>query len=234
MKINLLDGIGKNNIYDYDTIIRIVPYYDEIKAYLENIRIISEQEVMEWSKNHYTNSIAYSKLKEELLDEEEIKKQILNHTQLRYRMFQKFLSPMQNSAKECCDLIEYIGHYPTKYPVPTEEEKNTELEKLLEQYDIIVRYYAGDLTKMQIDGDTIIRTVTHLNYCLEYIKKLTASINNKDAYLKTYFTSENYKVGLEDIISKATFPLSSYQEEGKSRREEGKRYLRLQHGPHII
>ena len=64
------------------------------------------------------------------------------------------------SSITLCKLIDYIGHYPTTWPVPKEEEKDIEMEKLLEKYDIIVRYHLNDeLVKMQITSNDVARII---------------------------------------------------------------------------
>ena len=233
-KINILDCL-KENTYEYKTILQFVPYYEELREYLEKINITDEQEIIKFVKENYKNSIIYKELKESNIEESIIQKLIVENSIIRYITLVKSLEIMKNSAIECCDIVDYISHYPTTCPAPTEKEKNLYLENLFDQYDIIVRYYFYDNYRtLQIDKNDIVRITTHLKECLDTIKSLKKEINSKELYLTNFIEKEEGIKLLEIIQGKAKFPLSSYQEKGKSRREEGKMYLRRQFGNKII
>ena len=139
---------------------------------------------------------------------------------------------MKKEAIKLCDLIDYIGHYPATYPVPTVDEKNLKLEKMLEQYDIIVRYRLGDYNKMQILSDDVFRLIEalkeHLNI-LSYLDKLLYE-NNDWMFWNSFYNNKSLEV--LDVLPGVD--LSVKQKVGESEREEAKKYLRLNYGKDII
>ena len=139
---------------------------------------------------------------------------------------------VKKEAIKLCDLIDYIGHYPATYPVPTVDEKNLKLEKMLEQYDIIVRYRLGDYNKMQILSDDVFRLIEalkeHLNI-LSYLDKLLYE-NNDWMFWNSFYNNKSLEV--LDVLPGVD--LSVKQKVGESEREEAKKYLRLNYGKDII
>lgn len=225
-----------NIIMDYDEILIFYPDYFKTKNELEQLKFISKEEADEYFENHYKSSILYEKLTALAMDEDEIYNFMKRNMEFKYSQFSLLFKESVSSVIQLCELIDYIGHYPTTWPVPKEEEKNPKLEWLLEQYDIIVRYYSYDeLDKMQITSDDVVRIIETLKCRLSYVNSVLKITYNNE-WLLTRKTSEEENVELinqafEDI---KWFPLSNYQTENKSKREEGKMYLRLQHGNKII
>ena len=60
------------------------------------------------------------------IEESIIQKLIVENSIIRYITLVKSLEIMKNSAIECCDIVDYISHYPTTCPATTEKEKNFE------------------------------------------------------------------------------------------------------------
>ena len=112
--------------------------------------------------------------------------------------------------------------------------KVLQLLTLLEKYDMIVRYHL-DEDIMKIMSDDITRIIDKLEENLHLIDILKKDMkNNKWLLYKDIKKEEREKITNEFIEYIASFPLSSYQKQNKSRREEGKHYLRIQHGKDII
>lgn len=133
---------------------------------------------------------------------------------------------------ELCNLIDYIGHY----PVPREEEKDLPMEALLEKYDIMVRYHdAEDYDKMQIYSDDVVRIVESLEKHISILDAINMQVSEEDWMLKRDLSEAKFKSYINGLIEDADFfPESNFQKKGRSKREEGKMYLRKQHGKHII
>ena len=142
----------------------------------------------------------------------------------------------EDAYDRMCELIDYIGHYPSTWPVPTEQEKNPKMEALMEEYDIIVRYHLDDdLAKMQITSDTVVRIIDKLFENLEKLNDVKSNLLSNDWLLTVKLNSEKREQLTSEIIQEVEqFPLSDYQKREKSEREEGKKYLKLQYGSNII
>lgn len=221
---------------DYDEILVFYPDYFKIKSELEQLKFTSKEEADEYFENHYKSSKLYEKLTVLAMAEDEIYNFMKHNMELKYSQLSLLFKESVASVIQLCELIDYIGHYPTTWPVPKEEEKNLEMEKLLEQYDIIVRYHLNDeLDKMQITSDDVVRIIETLNRRLDYVNSIFKKSYNND-WLLTRKTSEEKRSELIDqvIIAIKYFPLYSYQAQNKSKREEGKMYLRRQQGDNII
>ena len=122
-------------------------------------------------------------------------------------------------------MVEYIGNYPTSYPTPEESEKNKEIEKLLEKYDIMPSYYAyGDKDLLQITGDDINRIDDTMTRSLNAAKKFL-DLSHIPA---TYFTLNKEEKYLNLVAEEVSFPESVYQKDGKYYRKNRKMYLKKQ------
>lgn len=226
----------KNIIIDYDEILILYPDYFKTKNELEQLKFISKEEKDEYFENHYKKSRLYKKLSFLAMTEDEIYSFMKHNMELKYSQLSLLFKETVASAIQLCELIDYIGHYPATCPVPKEEEKNPSMEALLEQYDIMVRYYlVDDFDKMQITSDDVVRIIETLKSRLAYIDTVLKITYNNE-WLLTRELSEANIVELTNqaIIDVKSFPLSNYQTENKSRREEGKMYLRRQYGDSII
>lgn len=128
---------SRNIIMDYDEILIFYPDYFKTKNELEQLKFISKEEADEYFESHYKSSILYEKLTVLAMAEDEIYNFMKHNMELKYSQLSLLFKESVASVIQLCELIDYIGHYPTTWPVPKEEEKNPKLEELLEQYDII-------------------------------------------------------------------------------------------------
>lgn len=226
----------RNILVDYDKILMFYPDYFKTKTELEQLKFISKKAANEYFESHYKSSKLYKKLIALAMDEEEIYNIMKHNMEFKYSQLKLLFKETIASVIELCELINYIGHYPNTWPVPTEEEKNPQMEELLEQFDIIIRYYLNDdLDKMQFTSDDVVRIIETLEHRLAYVNTILQITGDND-WLLTRKSSEEKIVEynnqvIEDI---KRFPLSSYQSENKSKCEEGKMYLRIQYGNNII
>lgn len=225
----------RNVSLNYDEILLFYPDYFKTKIELGKEIFISKEYVDKEFEDNYKNSPLYNTLVESNMAEKEIYEFMNCNKNSRYLCFEKLFNKLVNSSIELCELIDYIGHYPTTYPVPTETEKNPKMEELLERYDIIVRYYFGDIDEMQIMSDDVVRIVERLEEYLKILNSIKEKCSSND-WLFARKMSEKERTEIVDYFIKwiDEFPLSNYQKQEKSRREEGKRYLRLQHGNNVI
>ncbi len=225
-----------NFILDYDEILLFYPDYSKIKTKLEQLNFISKEDAEEYFENNYKNSALYKKLTSIAMAEDEIYNFMKHNMELNYSQLSLLFKKSIDSVIQLCELIDYMGHYPTTWPVPKEEEKKPEMEDLLEKYDIIIRYYLNDeLDKMQITSDDVVRVIETLKLRIGYVDSITEITYNNDWLFTRKATDQKIKELVDKIIENLSyFPLSCYQEEGKSKREEGKKYLRLQYGNNII
>lgn len=225
-----------NIILDHDDILLFYPDYFKTKTELENIRFISKEEADKYFEENYKTSDLYNELLELEMTEEEIYNYMNQNKEFKYNCLSTLFSKMIRSIIELCELIDYIGHYPTTYPVPKEEEKNPSMEALLEKYDIMIRYYLSvEHGKMQVTSDDVVRIIETLKKNLSYFDTLLKLTYNNDWLLIRKVSTEELENSLRQVIEELeSFPLSHYQKNGESKREEGKKYLRLQYGNDII
>lgn len=149
----------------------------------------------------------------------------LENVMKNYNLYKQAFELSRKMGIDCCKLVEYIGHYPDRWPVPREEEKDLELEKLLEEYDIMPSYYAYDeLDLMQITGNDINRISSTIDRSLQMCR--TIFKQTKD--FSGYFHELDDESFIKNVAKQISFPPSSYQMKGKSYREMRKKYLRLQ------
>ena len=221
---------------NYDEILLFYPDYFKTKVEFEQLNFISKEEAFEYFENHYKDSRLYKKLFYLAMDENDIYQFMKHNMEFKYSQISLLFKKAVKSVIELCELIDYMGHYPKTWPVPKEEEKNKELEKLLEKYDIIIRYYLyDDIDEMQITSDDVVRIIETLKTRIEYVFTITKKTTNNDWLLERKVSNEKFKEIMNRLIENIEyFPISNYQEKGKSKREEGKMYLRKQHGKNII
>lgn len=225
-----------NILVDYDEILIFYPDYYKTKIELENMKFLEQEAADQYFEKNYKKSKLYKKLVELAMSEDEIYDYMKHNKDLKYSSVKALFEVLVNSTINLCKLIDYIGHYPTTWPVPKEEEKDTQMEELLEKYDIMVRYHLNDeLDKMQITSNDIVRIVDKLQENLDKIDSIKRKTTTNNWLLKRNLSDEKRIEFGEKLISEIEkFPLSNYQEKGKSKRKEGKKYLRLQHGKNII
>lgn len=229
-----------NMLLDYNAILAFYPDYYKIKENLKHELFLAKRKIDKAFEKNYRSSDLYNKLKEENFSEEEIYEYTRQNKDEKYNYLELVFNTLLSQSIDLCDLIDYIGHYPDTYPVPLEEEKNPNMEKLLEKYDIIVRYHLDDdLGEMQIQAEDIVRIIEKLEDNLGCIKQLKLSFKDEN-FINNWFcikniTDEERKEMWSSTLDKIKdFPLSESQKQGKSKREKGKHYLRVQHGPNII
>lgn len=213
-----------NIIIDYDAILLFYPDYYKTKVELENMRFITPEEANTYFNENYKSSEVYKGLTELAMSGFEIYSYMKHNKDRNYIFTKRIFESLVKSCINMCELIDYIGHYPSTFPVPTEQEKNPNMESLMDKYDIIVKYYLqDDIDKMQITSNTVTRIIDKLLENLEKLNILKSRISSND-WLLTFFTGE--KSADEVIQEIEQFPLSDYQIKGKSEREERKEYLR--------
>lgn len=224
-------GLDSCCIVDYDVILKLFPYYEEIREYLKQYKIIDEEELVEYLNENYQLSKTYQQFAS-AIKEERLKEIVIDQALKKHKALEQAVDAYRQDGIKCCDLIEYIGTYPDRWPVPLEDEKNPRLEALLDQYDIIVRYYAYDeLDKMQMSGDDVNRLIQTVDKDLSQLKEIGTRAKHPQEYLEV---KDDYEPLLDYVKKDIEFPLSTARQKGGSRREEGKRYLRIQYGKDII
>lgn len=225
----------KNISLNYDDILLYYPDYYKTKIELENEKFISKEYVDEEFEKEYKNSPLYNKLVKLAMAEDEIYEFMKHNKDYKYNCLNRMFDGLVKYSIDLCELIDYIGHYPTTYPVPKDDEKNPKMEDLLEKYDIIVRYHLGDIDEMQIVSDDVVRIVEKLTDNLELLNSIRKNCaTNEWMFQRNMNDSKRDKLVNEFLESVTDFPLSHYQEQEKSHREEGKMFLRRQHGKNII
>lgn len=221
---------------NYNDILLFFPDYFKVKMELEKEEFVSKEEIDKEFNDNYKNSALYEKLVKLAMAEDEIYEFMNKNKDVKYMDIKNLFDKSVESSISLCELIDYIGHYPTTWPVPNEDEKNPAMEELLEKYDIIVRYHMDDdLDEMQIMSDDVVRIMEKLSENLSLINILKEKTNTNEWLFSREMSDEKRQESGLDIISHIEdFPLSYYQIQQKSKREEGKKYLRLQHGKNII
>lgn len=222
----------RNQLLNYDEILLFYPDYYKTKIELERKQILSKEQAAQYFEENYKNSDLYKKLVALNMAEDEIYVAMKQNMLVKYASLKSIYEKGIQCSIILCELIDYVGHYPTTYPVPTKDEKNEQLEQLLEKYDIIVRYHLGDVDFMQITADDIVRIIDKLEENLDFLRSSKIWFAGDYEWMFTRKTSgeEIIKFTEEAIESIEQFPLSFAQMNGKSHIEEGKSYIRLQHG----
>ncbi len=224
-----------NILLNYNEILLFYPDYFKTKIELQNESFISKEHIDRVFEENYKSSILYDRLVKLAMDKEEIYEFMKHNKDLKYASLKSIFDKLVESSINLCELIDYIGHYPTTYPVPKEEEKNLKMEELLEKYDITIRYYLGDIGEVQIISNDVVRIIDKLNENLEMINIVKGKVEgNEWLFTRQLSDIEREKVTNEIINDIESFPLSSYQKQNKSLREEEKKYLRLQYGKNVI
>ena len=219
-----------NIMINYDDILFLFPDYSKVKIGLENETFLEKKEVDELFVENYKNSVLYKKLVHLAMSKDDIYDFMNHNKDVNYKCLKNVFDKCVESSISLCELIHYIGHYPDTWPFPIEEEKNPKMEKLFEKYDIIVRYYVhDDVDKMQIVSDDVVRILEKLSENLQCINSIKEKVSNDDwLFTKNKSDKEMQEECLNTIQHIDDFPLSFYQMQRRSRREEEMQYLKLQ------
>lgn len=215
--------LESKSIYDYTKILEVVSDYDDVRG------IFLSCQIPEWEivKEEVTNEIMASGLYQyQTTSDKKVMLQFcLDGAKKNHEIYKMALEICRRSGLDCCKMVEYIGNYPTSYPTPKESEKNKEVERLLEKYDIMPSYYAyGDKDVLQITGDDINRIDDTMTRSLNAAKKLL----DLSRIPATYFTLNKEEEYLDLVAEEVAFPKSIYQNDGKSYRKNRKMYLKKQ------
>lgn len=223
-------------LVDYDEILLYYPDYFKKKVELEKKKFVSKDVIDSYFEENYQQSNLYQKLEKLAMAKEEIYIFMVQNKDLRWELFKLAFEKHVEKCIELCNLIDYIGHYPTTYPVPREEEKDFAMEELLEKYDIMVRYHLSEeFDKMQITSDDIMRIMLVLNRLLSDFESINTVLSKEGWMFEREAPEIKFKENMLNLIKEVDFfPESNFQEKGRSKREEGKRYLRKQHGKRVI
>ena len=217
-----------NILLNYDEILLFYPDYFKTKVELENESFISKEQVDDTFEKNYRDSALYDKLVQLAMANDEIHEFMKHNKDLKYVSLKSIFDKLIESSINLCELIDYIGHYPTTYPVPKEEEKNPKMEELFEKYDVTVRYYLGDINEMQITSDDVVRIIEKLHENLEMINSIKEIIASNDWLFTRQLSDEKREKDTNDIINGIdSFPLSACQKQNQTSREEENKYLRL-------
>ena len=194
----------ENVIYHNDEILRAIDYYPFIKSAIKSFTVPSWETIENFLPEKTSESSRQAVLQ-------------------RYNVVKQMLQECQEMGINCCDLIEYIGNYPSNYPYPNKKQKDPRLEKLMQEYDIMPTYYSwDDIEGLQINGDDIIRISSTLDRSVQALVELNTKAN--DVFRYQYpFDEEEF---VQTIRRRIVFPQSVYQERGKSFRNECKKMLK--------
>ena len=220
-----------NILLNYNDILLFYPDYYKTKIELQNEKFITKEDADKIFEEKYESSKIF-KLLSNKTSKEQAYEYLVHNKDVNYECLKSIFDKAIESSITMCELIDYIGHYPSTYPVPKEEEKNLKMEELLEEYDIVIRYYLDDeIDEMQIISDDVVRIIEKLNQNLELIDEIKKVLRINNWLIAVKYSEEETKEQTKYIINEInSFPLSKYQEKNKSKREEAKMYLRLQHG----
>lgn len=193
-----------NVIYNNDEILRAIDYYPFAKLAIKSFTIPSWETVESFLPDKIS----------------EAQKQSVHH---RYDVVHQMFQECQEMGINCCDLVEYIGNYPTNYPFPNGQKKDPKLEQLLQEYDMMPTYYTwDDIEGLQINGDDIARISSTLDRSIKALVEVNTKANDVFGY-QYPFDEEEF---VRTIRSRIAFPQSVYQERGKSFRKECQKMLK--------
>lgn len=210
---------------NYDDILLICPDYFKMRMELLLEEFTSKEEIDKEFEKYYKKSDYYTLLLDiPFGNEQEHHDIVANIKDRRYEHLKLIFEEALRTNIKLCELIDYIGHYPETFPVPKEEEKKPEFEKMLDEYDISVRYYAhDDIDYMQISSNDIIRIIDKINSNFKIMEK--AKNKTIEEYCMDYPDEDTLAECRKDIFEDIhAFPRSLNQELGKSKREEDRMY----------
>ena len=126
-----------NILLNYNDILLFFPDYFKVKMELEKEEFVSKEEIDKEFNDNYKNSALYEKLVKLAMAEDEIYEFMNKNKDVKYMDIKNLFDKSVESSISLCELIDYIGHYPTTWPVPNEDEKNPAMEELLEKYELV-------------------------------------------------------------------------------------------------
>ena len=195
----------ENVIYHNDEILRAIDYYPFVKSAIKSFTVPSWETIENFLPEKTSESSRQAVLQ-------------------RYNVVKQMFQECQEMGINCCDLIEYIGNYPSNYPYPNKKQKDPRLEKLMQEYDIMPTYYSwDDIEGLQINGDDIIRISSTLDRSVQALVELNTKANDVFGYQYS-FDEEEF---VQTIRRRIAFPQSAYQERGKSFRNECQKMLKI-------
>ena len=199
-----------NTSLNYDEILLFYPDYYKLKVKLEKEEFIPEEEVDERFNENYKNSDFYKELVKLKMAEDDIDMYMGFNKDIKYLNLKRIFDEYVNYSIRLCDLIDYIGHYPSTN-AELKEEVNKEMDELIKNYNILVSCSVDDDFETKIIAGDVVRIIDTLTENINMIKLIKNRANEND-WLFTKQTEEekNMDVVIENINK---FPESNYQSE---------------------
>lgn len=198
---------------NHDDILLICPDYYKMRMELLQEEFKPKEAVDKEFEEYYKNSELYVTIEDHNI--------IARVKDKKYTQLKTIFEAAVRSNINLCELVDYIGHYPNRYPIPNDDEKNPKFERMMEEYDISVRYYLDDdVDYMSISSDDITRIIEKMNTnfsIMDMVKNLTPIENYCSESYPNNVSEDYIEVIVKEILA---FPPSKYQEQGKSKREE--------------
>lgn len=194
---------------NYNEILSFYPDYYKEKIMIENAHFIERRELYDYIAKNYKNFNIYNQLKEVSLTDDEIYEYIRKNALTKRNSIFSMWIEAKKKCIELCDLIDYIGHYPTTFPIPTEEEKNKKMEEVMKKYDITVKYNNyGYLDILEISSNDVVRIIETLKQRIELYKRISKNIN-LDMFTNNTMSEEKLNEHVNVVLESLNyFPLS--------------------------
>ena len=219
-----------------DEILLFYPDYYKTKIELENYKPYTSEEISRFFQENYQNAFIYQTITTlNKLDEKKVYLAMRCSIDTNYRIISLLLDKLIASSILLCNLIDYLGHYQQPSLINNKIIKNLEMEELLAKYDIAI-FPPKEGFKLQITADAITRIIGTLTRNLKDINSLSSIslddyLNATVSYNNEELVEEYISADMADFIQKLNeiknFPLSLYQKQGKSQREEVEMALKL-------
>ena len=211
-------------LLDNDEILSFYPDYYKVREKIEadSVDLPMINKTVAYFNANYKTSDKYKELKDAGLSEEEIYNSMFKDTSGKYNRLYKSVLKAKEKCIDLCDLIDYIGHYPERYPKPRPEEQNEKLEALMDKYDIAVAYHSDGLSahRLKITSGDMVRLI-------ETLKSKVKIFDLQRVHLESYrwvFDSDKLEEVEEkhDILAEVIedFPKSIEQLNGTTKKEE--------------
>lgn len=185
-------------ITDHDEILLYYPDYYKKKIELEKMANDWKKELFQNGENYflqnYKNSHLYQKLVKKGYPPDSIYNIMSNNKKSKEIIIQTFFDDEVKKCLNLCELIDYIGHYPTTFPVPYNKEKNPKMEELIKKYFIYIEYYlSSHSNKPQIHGHDIYRIIEALLTNLQRLEDFRNNSCFTEKWLTEYTSNEVIK-----------------------------------------